>query len=507
VNTELLWERPPKRRHAVIIRLVGGYFNLGLTIVQGFLLVPLYLKFFGPRLYGLWLASGGILALLAAIDMGLASLMTQRISRAFGQKDVRGVSLYFFNGLLLQLMLMTMLVGGAALIASWVPIWFQANVNEAALLKGCFILAAVAMALSVLNDGAAGLSLSLQKPLFMIAATATCTLFGLLATIALLFWDWGLWSIPSGLMVRNTSLFSGNLIYSLWLVSRTGVPMRYDRAVMSDMIRLSPALFASKFGSGLVGSIEPTLITIMLQPELAAAFAITKRVVDMIKLILNHFTGAVFPGFSHMYAQGEMRKAADVAYQVLTLLFVAGLAFMGAYIAGNASFIGLWVGASHFAGQNVTILLSIAVFIVVASNMLSYLLGAMGDIAKPSLLIFAEAVLRIVLMASLLPVLGIVGLPVAMIVSSLSIGIIFFKRFGQRLGTSFYKQIKPIQSFCILLIVGGSAVLLSYNVICTQWWQLVAFISGFLILSSVVMLVFYYPVFIEVLPFLKHQNK
>ena len=84
--------------------------------------------------------------------------------------------------------------------------------------------------------------------------------------------------------------------------------------------------------------------------------------------------------------------------------------------------------------------------------------------------------------------------------------IIFFKRFGQRLGTSFYKQIKPIQSFCILLLVGGSAVLLPYNVICTQWWQLVAFISGFLILSSAVMLVFYYPVFIEILPFLKHKK-
>ena len=284
------------------------------------------------------------------------------------------------------------------------------------------------------------------------------------------------------------------------------MPMRYDRAVMFDIVRLSPALFASKFGSRLAGSIEPTLITIILQPELAAAFAITKRVVDMIKLVLDRFAGAVFSGFSHMYARGEMRKAADVAYQVLTLLFIAGLTFMGAYIVGNESFVGLWVGVSHFAGQNVTILLSIAVFIAVASNLFSYLLGAMGDITKPALLILAEAVLRFVLMVSLLPVLGIVGLPVAMIISSLSIGIIFFKRFGQRLGTSFYKQIKPIQSFCILLLVGGSAVLLPYNVICTQWWQLVAFISGFLILSSAVMLVFYYPVFIEILPFLKHKK-
>lgn len=469
--------------------------------------MPLYLKFLGPRLYGLWLASGGILAWLTALDMGLGSLMIQRISRAFGRRDVRGVSLYFFNGLLLQLMLMSLFLAGAALISSWVPVWFSADATEAAALKGCFLLAAVAMALSILNNGAASLSQSLQRPLVMIVATATCTLVGLLATIAFLFWDWGLWAIPSGLMVRNIFLFSANLIYSLWLVRRSGVQMRYDKAVMSDMIRLSPALFASKFGSGLVGNIEPTLITMMFQPELAAAFAITKRVVDMVKLVLDRFAGAVFSGFSHLYAQGEMSKAADVAIQVLTLLFCAGLTFMGAYVAGNASFVDLWVGASYFAGQNVTNFLSIAVFLVVANNLLSYLLGAMGDIVKPSLLISAESLLRIALMVLLLPPLGAVGLPVAMIISGLSIGVIFAKRFGHRLGNSFCRQLKPIRSIISLLVVGGSAVLLPDYVICTHWWQLIAFIAGFLISSGSVMLIFYYPVFSEMLPFFKHHNK
>jgi O-antigen/teichoic acid export membrane protein len=438
--------------------------------------------------------------------MGLGSLMIQRISRAFGQKDVRGVNLYFFNGLLLQLIFMSLLLGGAAITASWVPVWFQANINEAGPLKGCFLLAAVAMAFSILNNGAASLSQSLQRPLFMTVATATCTLAGLLATIALLFWGWGLWAIPSGLMVRNVFLFSANLLYSLWLVSRSGVQMRYDKAIMSDLIRLSPALFASKFGSGLVGSIEPTLITIVFQPELAAAFAITKRVVDMIKMVLDRFAGAVFSGFSHLYAQGEIRKAADVACQVLMLLFGAGLAFMGAYVVGNASFVGLWVGASHFAGQNVTNFISIAVFIAVVNNLLSYLLGAMGDIVKPALLIFAEAVLRIVLMVSLLPFLGVVGLPMGMIVSSLSIAFIFYKRFGQRLGTTIYRQVKPIRFICCFLIIGGSAVLLPHFVVCSHWWQLIAFIAGFLIASGLVVLLFYYPVVIELLPSLKHQK-
>jgi O-antigen/teichoic acid export membrane protein len=41
------------------VQAVGGYLNTTILIVQGLLLVPLYLRFLGPHDYGLWLASGG----------------------------------------------------------------------------------------------------------------------------------------------------------------------------------------------------------------------------------------------------------------------------------------------------------------------------------------------------------------------------------------------------------------------------------------------------------------
>jgi len=507
MKRDSIWEKAPQRRRATITQLVGGNFNLGLTVLQGLLLVPLYLQYLGPRLYGLWIASGGILAWLTSLDMGLGSLMIQRISSAYGQKDGRGISLYFFNGLLLQFLLVGLLVGSAAVIAPWVPVWFNATSSEVAPLRGCFILAAVAMAFSIVNDGAASLSQSFQRPLFMIVATAACTFVGLLTTIALLLGNWGLWAIPSGLLARNILLFSGNLIYSLWLVIRIDGKLRYNKAVMLDMIKLSPALFASKFGFGLVGNIEPTLITLMLQPEMAAAFAITKRAVDIIKLVLDRIAGAVFSGFSHLYGEGEVRKAADVAGLVMTLLFSTGLICMGAYIAGNASFVGLWVGASHFAGQEVTVLLAISVFITVTSNLISYLLGATGDIATPSLLNFAEAIFRVVLMALLLSSLGLVGLPLATIISSSLVTLLFYKRFVRRLSLSIPQFTKLLQALCMLIVIGGSAVAFQHLIKCTQWWQLIITIFGFVTICGAFLLVNYYPFFMEIITILKQQKK
>ena len=341
----------------------------------------------------------------------------------------------------------------------------------------------------------------------MIVATAACTLVGLLTTIVLLLENWGLWAIPAGLLARNILLFFGNLIYSLWLIIRADGKLLYNRAVMLDMIRLSPALFASKFGSGLVGSIEPTLITVMVQPELAAAFAITKRAVDIIKLVLDRIAGAVFSGFSHLYGEGEVRKAADVAGRVMTLLFSAGLICMSAYIAGNASFVGLWVGEAHFAGPEVTVLLAISVFITVTSNLISYLLGATGDIATPSLLIGAEAVIRVVLMALLLSSLGLVGLPVATIISSSLVTLLFSKRFVRRLSLTIPQFTKLFHSLCMLIVIGGSAVAFQHLIKCTQWWQLIITMLGFVTISGAFLLVNYYPFFMELITILKQQNK
>jgi O-antigen/teichoic acid export membrane protein len=498
-----IWEKPPKRRQAAMVHLIGGYFNIGLTILQGFLLVPLYLHYLGPRLYGLWLASGGVLAWLAVLDMGLGSLMIQRTSRSYGQKDAGEVGLYFFNGLLLQCGFMALLVGGAALLASWLPVWFKATAAEAPPLQWCFLLAAVSVAMSILNNGAASLSQSLQRPLFMIIATAACTLVGLLATILFLWIGLGLWAIPGGLLTRNVPLLTGNLLYSLWLVNRAGGRLRYDKAIMADMLKLSPALFTSKFGSGLVGQIEPVLIASMIRPELAAAFAITKRAGDVIKLLLDRVAGAVFPGFSHLYARGEKDKAADVAGQVMTLVFSAGLVCLGAYIAGNASFVRLWVGDAHFVGQGVTILIAVSIFMIITNNLLSYLLGATGDISRPALLIFAEAVLRVVLMLLLLPSLGLVGLPVAMIISTSLFSLVFYFRFVSRLPFSFSQFTKPLKSLGLILVIGGSAVAFQHLVICKQWWQLIGGLFGFLILSGAYLLLLYYQLFSSMTSLLK----
>ena len=50
-----------------------------IAIIRGLLFIPLYINFIGVRLYGLWLASGGVLVWLTMLDLGLGQGVAQRV--------------------------------------------------------------------------------------------------------------------------------------------------------------------------------------------------------------------------------------------------------------------------------------------------------------------------------------------------------------------------------------------------------------------------------------------
>ena len=64
----------PSRTKSTKILAIGSYSILVVDIIQGLALVPLYISFLGERLYGFWLASGGIIAILGFLDLGISNI-------------------------------------------------------------------------------------------------------------------------------------------------------------------------------------------------------------------------------------------------------------------------------------------------------------------------------------------------------------------------------------------------------------------------------------------------
>jgi O-antigen/teichoic acid export membrane protein len=444
--------RPPGRRRAALTQIVLAYVALFISIVTNLGLMPMYLKYIDARIYGLWLATGGVIAWLGLLDLGIAGVMGQRIAAAYGRKDHQSVGLYYFNGQVFQIAAMSVLVIGSSLVAWKLPHLLGASVLEQHVLTPGILLAGVSTAFACMNNGQHNTAAALQRPLIPMLNIIIGRLVTVGLTVVLLKAGYGLVSLPLSLAVGSVFTFVSNLFYVSSLIRRFEVSLQWSYPVFKDILTLSPALFAAKTGNALVDQIEPTLVALMISPEAAVVFSITKRAADTIENIVDRVTGSVTAGFAHLFSEGDVERSADVLKAIWITCFGLSVICLGTYMAMNHSFIALWIGERYFGGQPLTLLIAVSAAILILGNLVSMLLGATGDIAVPCVGILIEASVRLGLMMLMFRQFGLAGLPLATIVSSGALLVWFLHRMRLRLGIHAIPLVSRRAIFLALLV-------------------------------------------------------
>jgi O-antigen/teichoic acid export membrane protein len=415
--------------------LAGGYANLLLVMVQGLVLVPLYLRALGPATYGAWMASGDVLGWLAVLDMGVAGVSTQRMAAAHGRGEHRTVADYFGTGVVVQLVLALVLVGLAVLGAPWVPGWVGLHGAAARELSACFAVAGVATGLGLLATVLGTLATSAQRMLFVNGAIFVSGLVGLLTTLALLLDGRGLWALALGMLARSALLVlavGGHAAYVLR--SDLGARARVRWVVAREYMGLSRVAVVTMLSNAAVGRSDALLIALFFGPVAVTPYVLTRRAAELLAMFLARIGGAVYPGFAHLVGSGNHVRAAQVLAQVGRIYFVVAVPAVALYLALNRSFVALWVGSEQFAGGLVTLLVGMNVLVVGWAGMLLFLVGATGDIPASGRGIFIEALLRMGVGLSLLALWGVPGLPLAGVVTSAGAAYLTWAWLYRRLG-------------------------------------------------------------------------
>ena len=423
------------RRRGALVMLVGGYANLLLLVVQGLVLVPLYLRYVGSAAYGAWMASGDVLGWLAVLDMGIAGISVQRMAAAHGRGDHRAVGDYFGTGVAVQSVLVGLLTVMAVLVSPFVPGWVGLQGPAARELSGAFAVAGLATGLGLVGNLVAGLATATQRMMFINLAGFASTLAGLATTLGLLLSGEGLWALALGMLAR-----SGLLVLALG--THAAYVLRHDvreRArvrwvVAREFSGLSGIALLTLAGNTAVGRSDAVLIALFYGPETVTLYVLTRRAAEMLSMFLARIGGAVHAGFAHLVGSGDHARAAVVAGQVARLYVWSAVPAVALYMALNRTFVELWVGPGHFAGQGLTVLVGLNVLFVGWSGLVLYLYGAAGYIGRAGMVVFVEALARVALALVLLRLMGLGGLPAAGVATTLVSAQVALSRLYRALG-------------------------------------------------------------------------
>lgn len=433
----------PSRRRAAISNLVLSYGVMALTLVQGLLLVPMYVSYIPVPLYGSWLATGNVLAWVGLVDSGLATVLQQRAAFYLGARNPERLASLVGTGILLSLCLASVslmalvLAGPAATFVRAPPAGHEVLVRS-------FRLAVISMAIALAGQGFASLNQGLQLATICGVSSFVGGILGIGLTISMLLRGHGLLSIPAGLTLRSISIFLGNAIALGWWCRRyLDATLKVDGRELRTVGKTLTFTGSARLGSTLVGQMDALITARVLSPTAAAVLTITGRAVDIVKMAGERIALSPMAGMSHLHGEGNMVRTAALCARLVQTVGWISAAGAGVAVTLNADFIRLWVGKELFGGQAVTALLALASAAALLGVTRALIVVSLGDISRVAYVGIAEATVKLPLQVVTMRFLGILGVPIgAFVAGACTSGWYLSRALARRLNESKRSHIK-----------------------------------------------------------------
>jgi O-antigen/teichoic acid export membrane protein len=399
----------PSRRRATLWFLALSNATLALAIARNLILVPVYLRFISIEEYGAWLATGAALSYLVLSDFGVVGVVMQGSGSAYGSGDKHALGAIVGAGLVLSLAISSALFVLVFLATPFVPRTMGFEGELSLRLARCFLIVGVSNSLNVVSQTAAGVLRGLQRPKLPGFVEIFSELFGILATLILLFRGWGLYSIPLGPALAIVGALAVNVGACLrWCVRKLDVPLHFRGDTLRKIWQDSLYQLLGTIALRVQARGDTFLVGWILGPHAAAQYGLTVRAHETVRMLMVSVGGALLPSLSHLYGDVDREKFRQTVQFTIGVFAVLSSVGMGAVIARNEDFVSLWVGPELFGGMALTVLMAIHGVLVTLGDGYYGALFAGAEFPRLSSVLLRTAALRAGL-TMLLAQLGIWG--------------------------------------------------------------------------------------------------
>jgi O-antigen/teichoic acid export membrane protein len=401
---------------------------LAVSVFTAFVFMPLYLSYVGPERYGAWLATGNVLAWLAAVDPGIGDLARQRVAEQLGASRLRDLGATIGTGLAVIVVLAVGIVWAGCIWAEGFIGLLRLDAVSSRAIADAFSIACFGAALALIGNYLSGVVQGLQ-------ASYSVGFIGLASAIAvpavrlpMLAAGADVNSFAWALVAQAAIMALGGLLVLGLRLRELHVGFSCSAASLRSLVGLSLFTGLNRLAGTLANNMLAFLLTRYLGPSSAVVYEMTRQPIETARTFIDKPASAFLPSFAHLKGNAEHQKIAHYSLRYMRYLtWVLALAVAG-FASLNNCFVSLWVGENYYAG-NVTNILLVAVMAAAAiGNSTRLLLFAFGRIQLTGVVVICDTL--IMLLASYVGVrlLGMPGLAAAPLFSFCSVGLWFLPR-------------------------------------------------------------------------------
>lgn len=481
-------------RRSMGVNLVFHYVGIGVALLQGIVLVPIYLRYLPLDLYGAWLAIGNVLGWLELVDPGLGSLLQQRVASTLGRAEHNRLPIVVGTGLVLGQMVAMLPLAALPFAESIARI---ANAPQhVAVLASSFRVGIISTCFVIASYSIFAVNLGLQRSLTAGIVNTSGSLLGLVATLVFLLKGHGLVSLPFGSLVRSTFFFvAGGIPLLIW--ARRNLPhLAFRTAELRELLGSASYTFVSRLGGIVVSRLDAVITAQLISPQAAAILSLTGKAMDIVRLAVERIGVAAMPGLAFVASNPDRARLVSNVNDLGRVTSRAVAVGAAAVVALNYFFLSLWVGPTYFGGELLTTAQALAASFSIMVSVQSSVVFALGSIRASSLSLLAEAIVKLPLQLLLARWLGLIGMPLAAaLATGAATGWFIPVLAGRLLGLSGRQVLLQWLGHVAIVLLLVCCGFLAYRVLKTlpigwTWWSFASTGCGLAALGAALVLAF-----------------
>jgi len=406
-----------RTRKAVI--LAGfTYAQLGLAMMSGLVLIPFVLSALGQRSYGLWLATGELLAYAGMLDFGVVAMLPWLIAQADGRRDVEQMRAILARGVTVAALAG---VGVTVVsLAAWrvVPGVLGLTTADVAGLTGPVSVIVAAMAVTYPLRVFSAALVGLQDVVFTGCLGVSQTILTVGLTVWLLGEGHGLYAVAVAAAVPPAVSGVASLVRLKTLKPEAMRDWRRPELHGLRWIFVEGAsTWVAGLGSTMAAATSGLVITLLGHPELVVVYACTAKLAQLLSQLARVVPDSGLVGLAQIGGEGLKDRVRSAVGTILRLHLLLGGAAAAAVLLLNPVFVPLWVGRELFGGFALNIAIAAALLFGSLTHGLVCCASVLGHRRAIGAVTLMYGLLTVALAVGLGAVFGLPGVAVAPIVS------------------------------------------------------------------------------------------
>jgi len=476
-----------------ILTLFFNYLNKIFLIIQGVILVPIYLDHFPLEVYGAWLATGNIVGILGMLEGGMNMVYSQKLSSLYGQNKLRDFSLIETSGLFVTLIILFFFMSIGFILAPFIPGWTRVDFIYHSDIRVAFIIASFAAGFGILKQNLGAIIGSWLEAAPNGISNIIATIFGIGAILFSLYNNMGVISIPIGSLVDG---IIGSLYRSIYIFKKNkknNFPkLNLSLKNVNNLVKDTTPITISNIGSSIVNQSQYLIIANFLNPSASAIYGITIKLFTTISAVISPIASSLFNSVAYFDIKKDLKKIKNIFNQTLVLHGSISIVTFGSILASNKIFISLWVGSDKYGGDLLTVLSFFAFFFSYRFSFINTFFLALGFVKKNAISNVLEISLRMLLIIILIKYLGYLSFPIAQIISTIVVMVLLYQKiislsFTMKINQSI--QLIFVNTFLLIITSILAIIPLLYFPLINNWFSLIIFVSTFLFLFSTISMI------------------